>query len=563
MKKEQENYAERLEKRPPEGLVPWLLEHKWYKRDYLIYRAGYETDYMTGIKTKVVNAVCTACGSDMVLDYAAGPACASYAPAPFGFILPSGETTISGNNCLCPCCGAQVRAVHIGQFRERIIDDVYPLTFGRIDNKLVVYLWCIRQCIDKHGNVRYEDWPYEAYVVEEKKLVRLVGYVKSTNSIHLNGNWTQRQRMYDSLGAVKPYEIYGEVGAAIQGTTADNSKLDIYMQLHEASLFPVTYLAVYKKHPNIENLLTSGCGEMIAKEIQRDRSYASYYTYSGTSWRMPPLTYINWKETKPFRMLGITKEEMKRYIELGIDLSDIAFTKEIRKKEPLSLEDVALIKKYGFTPTLELFNSCETIRNGRTVMRCLRYLEKQKDMKVYDLRDYWRMAQRLEYDLNDDAVFFPKNLKREHDRIDRELKELQAKKDAEERAAAIAARAPLFEKRRAALTPFEFHESGLLIRPCADEAELIREGKILSHCVARYASSICSGQTAIFFIRKEEEAEKPYFTLEFDEKKQAILQNRGKQNCDPPEAVKRFAADWLTWVQESHIKPKKQKKQIA
>ena len=32
-------------------------------------------------------------------------------------------------------------------------------------------------------------------------------------------------------------------------------------------------------------------------------------------------------------LCGITKEEMKRYIELGIDLSDIAFTKEIRKKE--------------------------------------------------------------------------------------------------------------------------------------------------------------------------------------------------------------------------------------
>lgn len=568
MKKEQEQYAERLEKRPPEGLIPWLLEHKWFKKEYLIYRAGFETDYMTDLKTKVVNAVCTACGSSMVLDYAAGPACASYAPAPFGFMTANGETHISGNNLLCPCCGTEVTARHIGSFRETITDDAYPLTFGRLDDKLVIYCWCIRRVTDKDGKVRFEDWPYEAYVCEQKKLVRLVGYNKNFYFASLSGEWKQRQRLSDGIDSVVPTDFMGDIGAAIEGTTMQNSKLDLYMNL-KTDRFPISYLAVYAKHPNVENLLTYGCGEMVAKAIQNERGYYSSYSYSGAAtWKCPQLSRVNWKETKPLRMLGLTKEELQQCIRCKLDLTDIGIVKDLKKTEPVTMEDIALIGEFGAAAVLTIKNACENIRGNRTVMRCLRYLNKQnktgKDKNrrctERDLSDYWRMSAACGYDMTDDAVLFPKDLRKEHDRIHKEQQEAIAREAAERLAKEIAERAPNFEKRRAALAPLEFHEGDYLIRPCTDEPELIREGKILNHCVGGYAKSICAGTSAIFFIRKESSPDEPFFTLEFDEKNIFIRQNRGKKNCDPKEDVKQFANDWLAWVKETLGKPKRKAK---
>ena len=53
-------------------------------------------------------------------------------------------------------------------------------------------------------------------------------------------------------------------------------------------------------------------------------------------------------------------------------------------------------------------------------------------------------------------------------------------------------------------------------------------------------------QTNIFFIRRSEEPDKPYFTLEY--KNGAINQNRGYDNQDPPLEVVGFASEWLEYV---------------
>lgn len=71
-------------------------------------------------------------------------------------------------------------------------------------------------------------------------------------------------------------------------------------------------------------------------------------------------------------------------------------------------------------------------------------------------------------------------------------------------------------------------ETGLMIRPCATHGEIIKEGKILIHCVATYAKSYAEGKTSIFFIRKISEPDIPYYTLEFKNGK--VAQNRGLRN---------------------------------
>ena len=109
----------------------------------------------------------------------------------------------------------------------------------------------------------------------------------------------------------------------------------------------------------------------------------------------------------------------------------------------------------------------------------------------------------------------------------------------------------MFQARAKALDKLSFTLNGLLIRPCANEEELIAEGKLLHHCVADYAQDHANGETAILFIRRADKPEEPYFTLEFDEKNLVVKQNRGLRNCDRTPEVEAFEKAWLDWAKKN------------
>ena len=56
------------------------------------------------------------------------------------------------------------------------------------------------------------------------------------------------------------------------------------------------------------------------------------------------------------------------------------------------------------------------------------------------------------------------------------------------------------------------------------------------------------GQTAIFFLRREEDPDKPWYTLELDEKELTVKQNRGFQNCARTAEVEAFEKKWVAWL---------------
>lgn len=61
----------------------------------------------------------------------------------------------------------------------------------------------------------------------------------------------------------------------------------------------------------------------------------------------------------------------------------------------------------------------------------------------------------------------------------------------------------------------------------ASQKELVEEGDALHHCVGTYAKDHANGKTAIFFVRRVKESGNSYFTLELDEGKLTVRQNRG------------------------------------
>lgn len=62
------------------------------------------------------------------------------------------------------------------------------------------------------------------------------------------------------------------------------------------------------------------------------------------------------------------------------------------------------------------------------------------------------------------------------------------------------------------------------------------------------AKDHANGKTAIFFVRRVKESGNSYFTLELDEGKLTVRQNRGRRNCARTKEVEAFEAIWLAWL---------------
>ena len=105
-----------------------------------------------------------------------------------------------------------------------------------------------------------------------------------------------------------------------------------------------------------------------------------------------------------------------------------------------------------------------------------------------------------------------------------------------------------FRIRRKQLARYAFQWRGLLIRPAASQRELVAEGDVLHHCVGTYAKDYANGETAIFFVRRVKEPKNSYFTLELDEGKLVVRQNRGRRNCARTKEVEELEAVWLAWL---------------
>lgn len=529
---EQINYEKLIPTQPEQDVVGYAYQAGAFKRGYLIYKADREYVPLEDRWRQVVHVVCSECEREFhAMKIEAGGCGRAGLSASFGWWNEAtGESVISGSETVCPYCGQDAETIHVGNIGRcgEIVDGVWVSILSRLpvagrQDRLVLTDWCVRRCVNKQGHTRHEIWPYTAWVVEEQKIVRLMGYTKYMTTISLLGEWNQRKTfvdVYESAHLLMPWDK-----KLLEGTTAENSKLNLYWDAGGRRL--VGYLALWRKRPAVENLLMQGCGRLVAGWIKAE---AESYAYRGS---IPKLEKVNWKEKRPAQMLGLDKAGLKRLRQEGWDADRLERYKVGRDNGGAqSAEDEKLLQAVQLHDLREISGAVP----GPEFWRTLRYLKKHRG-SWYILRDYWKMAGRLDWDLTDSLVRWPRDLNVAHDRA---MREQRHKKDQ-----LLAAG---FQQRAAELDRLSFELDGLLIRPCQDQTELVLEGKILHHCVGSYAKDHAEGRTAILFIRRAEKPNKPYFTLELAEKELTVRQNRGLRNCNPPEEIKAFVSEWLAWA---------------
>ena len=163
--------------------------------------------------------------------------------------------------------------------------------------------------------------------------------------------------------------------------------------------------------------------------------------------------------------------------------------------------------------------------------KTIQYLRKQKRDFSFWL-DYIDFLERLHVNI-DKSKLFPKDLKKEHDKMFNNLEILDNKEYEQEIID--------FEKM---IRPYNYEKYDYVIRAARTVEELVNESSQMNHCVRNYIPKIAAHQSAVFFVRKQEEKEKSLVTVEIDPVNKILLQARGYDNKEPTITEMAFINDW-------------------
>lgn len=300
---------------------------------------------------------------------------------------------------------------------------------------------------------------------------------------------------------------------------------------------PILYLRLYVRHPNVEYLLKSGYEHL----IEENEDYYSGRLSVTVNYR------VNLKSNNLLKMLGLNREEFKMLSGWERQYGNyLSYRESFPKYKPQELMEI--VHAYGHERgTLESHMG----KSGLSALRIARYIN-EKGITPALYGDYLDQCRKLRYDLSDTAISLPRDFHAMHDRLssiiryraDEALREVFLEN---------------YDKRRR----LEFRSEDLLIRQPESMAEIIAEGKALSHCVGGYAERHAKGQTTILFLRKCTEPDKPYYTVEVSNEGQIRqcygYKNNLSGNPKPPE-IQEFEKQYQHYLTEVFNEKRTQRK---
>lgn len=287
---------------------------------------------------------------------------------------------------------------------------------------------------------------------------------------------------------------------------------------YKGTLDFVDYLELYLKYPKIELLSKAGLGKWIKYLRYLDMSKKSLAEIFKIKPDCVPLLkdpYFDFTDLMNCRRTGYSNLSLLKSYE---GLNRIKRDLQGRYRQEFIQND-QIMEILGRRKTLEYVNA-QQYHLSRGYYRF--YLD--------DYIDYLK-ALAILGGLNDPKAIYPEDFQTTHNTATLKIKE---EKDG------ILDKQILekFDK----FKKYEYRKDGLFIVPVKESKELYQESAVLGHCVRNYAESVAVGLTEILFIRKENEPDLPYYTLEL--KGTRVIQVRGQKNKLPEQDVDQFVDSW-------------------
>lgn len=490
----------------PEGLINYIRREVLPNDRVIIYKRGN------------VNGICTVCGTQ---------------------VHARGRRFVQGTRVNCPNCGTGVSCVleNGSAFASNYIENIVAVQKGTDGETVFFRQWLLH----RDNSARWEhieDFLQETvrYAIRGNKTAKWQkqgkeSYYMRTERYELD-EWTRwsDNRIYDGS-----YFFYtGGIEEALSGTAMQYADLDGYLAAERRNENPIYFLEYHAKYPVIEFLWKAGYRNIVHNRIfGMDRENRNA---------------IRWERKKlrecfkfPLRILKLMPPE-------EWSLNDIQRVNDLWEKYGGKVTDTEIRLVLQSKVDIQLWSRATAYAS---VGKILKYIQKQTEKRkeekghtTYTLegiirayRDYLRECEQLHFDLHDREILFPKDLVAAHDRTMKQIAFEKNKADQEK-----------FQKAVEKLEKFAWSEGEFFIRPAREQMELTAEGKALHHCVGGYIRRMAEGETAIFFLRKVSEPDKPFYTLELQKKR--VIQCRTEHNAsyDRKPDVKKFVDMWMEKV---------------
>lgn len=456
----------------------------------------------------------------------------------------------NGAHKKCPACGAECKCNPAGRLMQRQYTGWYH---GRVIQKIKGGI--VERKFTQRESYRGKNYKNPAVVLEEDERIIIPETGKPRRYVWSLYKNKYRRWCLDKGWIPENFKTYGMDHAAknYPPTLKEAGKSPI-MQKSSYSLWPkecrvltlAEYLVVEQGNPAVEKLAKIGMFEMASEMIRM------HYDKD----------LLSESETELAKMLKIDGQRLKRLRmrpESGI--TALMWMQREKKQNTIWPDDmISDFDKNKLQP--KILNYLP--HKAMTEIQVWNYLKKQSAIIGEDMgqafttwNDYLNMAESMKMDVRNSRILRPKNVRIAHD----ELVILKNTNGMEKEAKGIEKKFPKVNGNLPKLAKFEFKDKKYCIIAPKAVLDIVREGRILQHCVHTceyYFSRISTDESYLFFLRRMDHPDMPWYTLEV-EPSGNIRQKRttgDRQNKDFDDAVD-FLKKWQQHFKKQLTKEEK------
>lgn len=234
---------------------------------------------------------------------------------------------------------------------------------------------------------------------------------------------------------------------------------------------------------------------------------------------------VNWRGESLQKILRLPMNHIRKLRAFNISLLELQAFQKLTDKEKKAVteEELAKVAKIAWNYP----KAAKKISQMMSLLKFARYWNEQNEPAYLagDYIDYIDACEKTGLNTAKKDVLFPKNFRKAHDETIERMEIIQnSERDAEMKSAT-----------------FEFRVENEMFTcfMARTQNELNAESRALNHCVRTYGDRIIKGACYIFFVRKKEEKDTPYYTLELAPDGR-IVQCRGIYNHKATEEIENF-----------------------
>lgn len=418
-----------------------------------------------------------------------------------------------GQKICCPKCQKELTAMAIGRMPHFRLDDGVTVILQKAGERLALRFFYVRKQYTRENTVKCD--------IHMEEYIRL---------FYGNGSWERYEWTYANYcggkGWVRDRYKFNSnkvvlcpvnLKPALETTPFVYCGAEAFASDKAENPVDVPwYLETYLEHPEMEKLAKCGFHELIREFWKFPYAYKISDYLDGGKNRLHEVFRLPGKAFCSLLPKEITCKEL-RFVQKYCGVSKLPRPETVKKCVQLHLTEEKLLGYVKYAP----------------FERMLAYICRQTLGNALELRgfvgswlDYLEWCEGLEYDLQDSYYLFPKDFKREHDRVYQEYQ--KNKSEIEKRKQKKMQRKANERLKRVRKQLGDISDGRLQIVVPRKTEDIVEEGKKLHHCVAGYIPKVADESTLILFLRRKETADQPFRTLEW--KKGEFAQCQGYCN---------------------------------